>query len=84
MYKAYREGDWETVRTEQDKATELMEIAFVPQGVVGPAAGVGAFKTAMQLLGTIETNTMCVPLPTLTGENVERVAEVLRRVGQLA
>ena len=34
MYKAYREGDWETVRTEQDKATELMEIAFVPQGVV--------------------------------------------------
>lgn len=84
MYKAYREGDWETVRIEQDKAAELMEIAFAPQGVVGPAAGVGAFKTAMQLLGIIETNTMSVPLPTLTGDNVERVAEVLRRVGQLA
>jgi len=27
---------------------------------------------------------MSVPLPTLTGDNVERVAEVLRRVGQLA
>ncbi|GAE70394.1 dihydrodipicolinate synthase [Cutibacterium acnes JCM 18909] len=67
MYKAYREGDWKTVRIEQDKAAELMEIAFAPQGVVGPAAGVGAFKTAMQLLGTIETNTMSVPLPTLTG-----------------
>ena len=84
MYKAYREGDWETVRIEQDKAAELMEIAFAPQGVVGPAAGVGAFKTAMQLLGIIATNTMSVPLPTLTDDNVERVAEVLRRVGQLA
>ncbi|MDO4412231.1 dihydrodipicolinate synthase family protein [Cutibacterium sp.] len=84
MYKAYRKGDWETVRTEQDKAAALMEIVNAPQGVVGPAAGVGAFKTALQLLGVIETNTMSVPMPTLTGENVERVAEVLRRVGLLA
>jgi len=83
MYRAYREGDWETVRAEQDKAAALFEIVFAPVGVVGPAAGVGAFKTSMQLLGTIESNTMSIPTPTLEGENVERVAAVLRSIGML-
>ncbi|STD14264.1 Dihydrodipicolinate synthase [Dermatophilus congolensis] len=83
MYKAYREGDWAAVRAEQDTAAALFEIVFAPVGVTGPAAGVGAFKTAMHLLGIITSNTMSVPTPTLTGENVERVAAVLRRVGML-
>lgn len=84
MYRAYQEGDWEKVRAEQDKAAALFDIVFAPQGVVGPAAGVGAFKTSMQLIGTIATNTMSIPTPTLKGENVERVAKVLRATGRIA
>lgn len=83
MYRAYRDGDWERVRAEQDKAAALFEIVFAPQGVMGPAAGVGAFKTSMQLLGTIAHNTMSVPTPTLEGDNIERVAAVLRGTGLL-
>lgn len=83
MWRAFREGDWEAVRAAQDRAARLFEIVFAPLGVGGSAAGVGAFKTAMQLMGTIDTNTMAVPLPTLTGDNVERVATVLRANGAL-
>lgn len=81
LHDAARRGDWATVRTEQDRLAALMEIAFVVRGKVGPAAGVGAFKTALQLLDVIETNMMSAPMTALEGENVAAVAAVLERVG---
>ena len=60
-----------------------MNITTVVRGVQGFGAGVGAFKTALQLLGVIESNTMPEPVVALEGENVKAVAAVLTEVGML-
>lgn len=83
QWDAYQAGDWETVRAEQERLAQLMRIVFAPQGIQGFGAGVGSFKTALFLLGIFTTNTMPAPVRTLTGSDVEGVAEVLRRVGML-
>lgn len=83
QWRAYQEGDWDRVRELQDQATRLMRIVQVTSGETGYAAGVGAFKTALMLLGVFETNTMPEPVLALEGENVEAVAQVLRSVGLL-
>ncbi|MCH9275469.1 dihydrodipicolinate synthase family protein [Bifidobacterium amazonense] len=81
MWQAYEAGDWATVRAEQDRLAALMNIVNVTSGVSGFGAGVGAFKTAMALLGVFETNQMPNPVRALTGANVEAVARVLRECG---
>ncbi|MBT1173221.1 dihydrodipicolinate synthase family protein [Bifidobacterium sp. MA2] len=81
MWKACEAGDWATVRTEQDKLAALMNIVNVTSGVSGFGAGVGAFKTAMALLGVFDTNQMPNPVQPLKGANVEAVAAVLRECG---
>ncbi|MDU0968542.1 MAG: dihydrodipicolinate synthase family protein [Actinomycetaceae bacterium] len=83
QWKAYQAGDWETVRKEQEHAARLMRIATVTSGVTGFAAGIGSFKTALQLLGVFETNQMPNPVVPLEGDNVEAVAGVLRDCGLL-
>ena len=84
MWDAYQAGDWEQVRTEHDRLAELMEITAVVRSAVGFGAGVGAFKTALQLLGIITTNTMPEPVAALKGADVDAIAEVLRKCGLLA
>ncbi|KAA8828700.1 dihydrodipicolinate synthase family protein [Bifidobacterium tissieri] len=81
MWQAYEAGDWATVRAEQDKLAALMRIVTVTSGVSGFGAGVGAFKTAMALLGVFDTNQMPNPVQALQGENVAAVAAVLRECG---
>ena len=81
QWDAYRAGDWDTVRAEQDHLTELMRIVLVTTGAVGFGAGVGAFKTALMLLGVFSTNRMPEPVAALTGENLTAIAEVLRSCG---
>lgn len=81
MWNAYQEGDWRSVRDEQDRMAALMRIVTVTQGVQGFGAGVGAFKTALALLGVFDTNQMPNPVAPLTGGNVERIAEVLKACG---
>ncbi|WP_018142901.1 dihydrodipicolinate synthase family protein [Alloscardovia criceti] len=81
MWKAYEAGDWQTVRKEQDVLADLMRVVLVSEGVQGYAGGVGAFKTAMALLGVFATNQMPEPVLPLQGENVKRVEQVLREVG---
>ncbi|WP_116112031.1 dihydrodipicolinate synthase family protein [Austwickia chelonae] len=83
LHTAAQAGDWEQVRLEQDRLAQLMEIAFAPVGKVGPAAGVGSFKTALHLLGVFDTNTMSAPMTALEGSNVDAVHDVLCRVGLL-
>ena len=84
MDRAARAGDWETVRIEQDRLAALFEIVFQPVGRTGPAAGVGAFKTALRELGVLSTNTMSSPMSALEGEAVERIRGILRSTGLLA
>lgn len=81
MDRAARTGDYATVRAEQERLAALFEIVFAPVGKTGPAAGVGAFKTALYLMGIFDTNTMSAPMTALEGENVERVRAVLTGLG---
>jgi 4-hydroxy-tetrahydrodipicolinate synthase len=81
MWKAFQAGDWATVRSEQDKLAAIMRIVTVPAGVQGYGAGVGAFKTAMALLGVFDTNQMPEPVLPLSGENIRAIAKVLTDCG---
>lgn len=83
QWRAAQSGDWETVRSEQDYLADLMQIVSVTSGVTGYAAGVGAFKTALSLMGIIETNNMTEPVAALDAENAEAIAGVLRAAGLL-
>ncbi|MFC0675246.1 dihydrodipicolinate synthase family protein [Brachybacterium hainanense] len=84
MDRAARAGDWETVRAEQDRLAALFEIVFQPEGKAGPAAGVGAFKTALRELGVISTNTMSTPMSPIEGGAVDRIRAILADAGLLA
>lgn len=83
QWNAYQAGDWEAVRKEQDRLADLMTIATVVSGISGYGAGVGAFKTALQLMGVYTTNQMPEPVERLSGANVDAVAAVLARNGLL-
>lgn len=82
MWDAFQAGDWERVRQEQDRLADLMRIVQV-SGVQGFGAGIGAFKTALKLLGVFDTNDMPTPVKPLEGENVAWVEAVLRQTGML-
>lgn len=83
QWDAYQRGDWDAVREEQDRLVRLMMITQVVEGIAGFGAGVGAFKTALNLMGIFETNNMPEPVTSLTGSNVEAIAKVLAEVGLL-
>ena len=83
MWKAAEAGDWATVKAEQDKLNELSHIFDVTTGVQGYAGGVGAFKTALNLMGIFKYDTMPRPVKSLTGQNREAIAQVLRNCGLL-
>ena len=81
MHRAAIAGDWEQMRTEQERLAVLFEIVFAAKGRVGPAAGVGAFKTALRELGVFSTNVMSPPLASLGDEEATAIREILERVG---
>lgn len=83
MHRAAMAADWETVRREQDRLAELFEIVFQPEGKVGPAAGVGAFKTALRELGVFSTNTMSAPMSALDDQAAGRIRSILANTGLL-
>lgn len=83
MWKAAEAGDWATVKAEQDKLNELSHIFDCTDGVQGYGAGVGAFKTALQLMGVFESNQMLRPVKALSGANVEAIRNVLVECGLL-
>lgn len=84
MHRAAMAGDWEQVRAEQERLAALFEIVFQPVGKTGPAAGVGAFKTALRELGVLSTNAMTTPMsPIDDAEAVARIRAVLEQTGML-
>lgn len=84
LFDAAVAGDWAKAAAEQDRLADLFEIVFTPNGrVSGGAAGLGAFKTALQLMGVIESNTMSAPMPALNGEETAAIKAILDRAGLL-
>ena len=83
MWKAAKAGDWATVKAEQDRLNEISHIWDVTSGVTGYAGGVGAFKTALHLMGVFDSPTMPRPVKALEGANVEAIRKVLADNGLL-
>ncbi|MGP5481646.1 dihydrodipicolinate synthase family protein [Brachybacterium alimentarium] len=83
MHRAAQAEDWALVRQEQDRLAALFEIVFQPTDKVGPAAGIGAFKTALRELGIIATNNVSTPMSPLEGEAVEKIRTILEQTGLL-
>ena len=82
LYEAARAGDWETARTEQDRLARLFDIVFVETpSVSGGAAGLGAFKTALQVMGVLDSNTMSQPMETLGDTETQRIRAIVESVG---
>lgn len=83
MHQAYLAGNWEAVRNEQNRLAALFEIVFQPLDKMGPAAGVGAFKTALREMGVFATNEMSEPLTPIEGEAVDRIRNIVNQAGLL-
>lgn len=83
LYQAAKAGDWTEAKRIQDQLASLFEIVFQAHGVSGEAAGLGAFKTALQAIGIIESNRMAHPVPALEGETVDRIRAIVEESGLL-
>jgi 4-hydroxy-tetrahydrodipicolinate synthase len=84
IYAAAKAGDYARARQEQERMVRLMDI--VRQAHSGQSFIAGAFsgfKTALTLLGVIESSRMHAPLSELSVAEAERVGAVLREVGLL-
>ncbi len=81
MWELAQAGDWAGARSEQERIDRLFEIAFVPQGRSGDAGGIGSFKTALEIMGVIESATMPAPLEGLTDSDRDGIAKILSEVG---
>lgn len=77
QWEAYQAGDWVKVKELQDQINEVSHIFDVTKGVVGYAGGVGAFKTALNLMGIFDHDTMPHPVRSLQGANREAIKKVL-------
>lgn len=83
LWDAATSGDWTTAVQVQEQINAEFEIVFKPVGRGGDATGLGAFKTAMHLLGLISTPRQPRPLPDMPEADVAAVREVLVGTGLL-
>ncbi|MGG5172706.1 dihydrodipicolinate synthase family protein [Pseudarthrobacter sp. J1738] len=82
LYEAAQAGDWAKAAAEQDRLADVFEIVYTPNGrVSGGAAGLGAFKTALQVMGIIESNTMSTPMLSLNAKETAAIKGILQRNG---
>jgi 4-hydroxy-tetrahydrodipicolinate synthase len=85
LWNAAQRGDWVAARKEQERLCRLFEIVWVGASrVSGGAAGIGAFKAAMKILGIIDTALMPRPRAALNEAETARINEILRATGLLA
>jgi 4-hydroxy-tetrahydrodipicolinate synthase len=85
LYAATQRGDYTAAAREQDRLANLFNIVYAPTpGRVSPGAGgLGAFKTALVLLGIIDTNTMSAPMAQLDEQETRAIKAVLEHNGLL-
>ncbi|UVJ40290.1 dihydrodipicolinate synthase family protein [Arthrobacter sp. CJ23] len=83
LYDAAVAGDWAQAAAEQDRLADVFEIVYTPKAgrMSGNAAGLGAFKTALQLMGIIKTNVMSAPMLSLDEDETAAVKVILERNG---
>ena len=83
LYDAAIAGDWAGAAAEQDRLADVFEIVYTPKAgrVSGNAAGLGAFKTALQLMGVIKTNVMSAPMLSLDEDETKAIRVILERNG---
>ncbi|GHO87528.1 dihydrodipicolinate synthase family protein [Dictyobacter formicarum] len=78
LYQAAQAGDWQAARKEQERLYRFFNIVSVGLTRMGAgSSAMGAFKTALQLRGIIETNVVGRPMIRLNNEEVERVRQAL-------
>ncbi|MGW2282106.1 dihydrodipicolinate synthase family protein [Streptomyces sp. NPDC001770] len=85
LHEAAVRGDWAAAKAEQDRLVSLFGIvgAADPATASATAAGLGAFKTALALLGVIATNVVSPPMRPLDTAERARIAAHLERAGLL-
>ncbi|MGO4665360.1 dihydrodipicolinate synthase family protein [Bosea sp. 2RAB26] len=84
LWRLTQAGQWDEARKEQERLCRLFEMVWISLGRTSAgSAGVGAFKTAMQLLGIIDTNTMARPQRSLNAEEAAAIKAILRETGLL-
>ncbi|MEO6124431.1 MAG: dihydrodipicolinate synthase family protein [Ilumatobacteraceae bacterium] len=81
LWQAAQRGDWEAVRSEQQRLARLFEIVFVPQNRSADTSGIGAFKAALACLGVLEFGSMPAPLSDLDENEISQISAILRDVG---
>ncbi len=78
QWAAAQKGDWERVKTIQDKLARLMMMTRKITATVGFGAGVGSFKTALWQMGIFNTNQMREPVQALVDDDVASIVAVLK------
>ena len=82
LWNHCRAGDVKAAREEQNRLCRLFDMVRVSLGRTSAgSAGVGAFKTAMQMLGVISSNTMARPQRTLNADEAARIRIILKNTG---
>ncbi|MET3205085.1 dihydrodipicolinate synthase family protein [Arthrobacter sp. UYEF13] len=83
LFDAAQAGDWAQAAAEQDRLADVFEIVYTPKAgrMSGNAAGLGAFKTALQLMGIIKTNVMSAPMLSLDEAETKAIRVILERNG---
>jgi 4-hydroxy-tetrahydrodipicolinate synthase len=83
LFDAAQAGDWAQAAAEQDRLADIFEIVYTPKAgrMSGNAAGLGAFKTALQLMGIIKTNIMSAPMLSLDEDETKAIRVILERNG---
>ena len=83
LYDAAKSGDFLQAAAEQDRLADVFNIVYTPTpGRVSPGAGgLGAFKTALMLMGVIDTNVMSAPMVALNEPETAAIATILERNG---
>jgi len=83
LFDAAQAGDWAQAAAEQDRLADVFEIVYTPKPgrMSGNAAGLGAFKTALQLMGIIKTNVMSAPMLSLDEDETKAIRTILERNG---
>ncbi|WP_342450454.1 dihydrodipicolinate synthase family protein [Arthrobacter pigmenti] len=85
LYSSAVAGDFASAAREQDRITDVFNIVYAatPGRVSAGAAGLGAFKTALMLMGVIDTNVMSAPLLALNSSETAAIKVILERNGLL-
>lgn len=82
LHRSAADGDWTTAREEQERLVRLFRIVdSADLTAAGATRGVGAFKTALHLLGVIDSPAVSLPMRRYDAAETGRVREQLELAG---